>query len=247
MPASPLPPLSVLEARVLGVLVEKAHTVPDTYPLTLNALTAGCNQKSSRNPVLNASESDVLEAIERLRRHLLIIESSGGRVMRYAENIKRVLDLPSPSVALLAMLALRGPQTAAELRSNCERIHRFADASSVEGFLSEMAERVEGPLVELLVRQPGEREARWSHRLGATAAVKAQAVQHAEPAPGTEPIERPARLAEETENRGAESGGAGSAIDATEFGLRLARLEDEVAHLRSTVERLLEERGSGSP
>jgi len=247
MPASPLPPLSVLEARVLGVLVEKAHTVPDTYPLTLNALTAGCNQKSSRNPVLNASESDVLEAIERLRRHLLIIESSGGRVMRYAENIKRVLDLPSPSVALLAMLALRGPQTAAELRSNCERIHRFADASSVEGFLGEMAERVEGPLVELLVRQPGEREARWSHRLGAPAAVKAQAAQHVEPAPGTESIERLARLAEETENRSAEFRGATSAIDATEFGLRLARLEDEVARLRSTVERLLEERGSGSP
>lgn len=246
MPASPLPPLSVLEARVLGVLVEKAHTVPDTYPLTLNALTAGCNQKSSRNPVLNASESDVLEAIERLRRHLLIIESSGGRVMRYAENIKRVLGLPSPSVALLAMLALRGPQTAAELRSNCERIHRFADVSSVEGFLGEMAERPEGPLVELLVRRPGEREARWSHRLGATAAVNAQLAQHAEPAPGTEPIESLGRLAGETENRGAEFRGATSATDATELGLRLARLEDEVARLRSTVERLLEERGSGS-
>lgn len=244
MPASPLPPLSVLEARVLGVLVEKAHTVPDTYPLTLNALTAGCNQKSSRNPMLNASESDVLEAIERLRRHLLIIESSGGRVMRYAENIKRVLDLPSPSVALIAMLALRGPQTAAELRSNCERIHRFADVSSAEGFLGEMAERVEGALVELLVRQPGEREARWTHRLGAMAAVKAQAAQHAELAPGTEPSL--ARLAEEAENRGAEFRGTTCAIDAAELGLRLARLEDEVARLRSTVERLLEERGSTS-
>lgn len=242
MPASPLPPLSVLEARVLGVLVEKAQTVPDTYPLTLNALTAGCNQKSSRNPVLNASESDVLEAIERLRRHLLVIESSGGRVMRYSENVKRVLDLPSPSVALLAMLALRGPQTAAELRSNCERLHRFADASSVEGFLREMAEREEGPLVVLLPRQPGEREARWAHVLGgvpAVPAVQARRGPHAEPAYATEWLSTPAGVAE-----GIEEQGAGRAHDASELGRRLARLEDEVSRLRATVERLLEKRGA---
>src|SRR6266478_6427914 len=83
-----LPPLSLLEARVLGVLVEKQHTVPDTYPLTLNALTAGCNQKSSRDPVLNATDAEVQVAIDRLKSLALVVESSGGRVMRYAHNIE---------------------------------------------------------------------------------------------------------------------------------------------------------------
>src|SRR4249920_1512561 len=162
-PTATLPLLSLLEARVLGVLVEKQHTVPDTYPLTLNALTAGCNQKSSRDPVLNASDAETQVAVDRLRSLSLVVESSGGRVMRYAHNTERVLGVPSQAVALLATLMLRGTQTVRELRINSERLHRFADVSAVEGFLRELAERPEHPLVEELPRAPGERENRWTH------------------------------------------------------------------------------------
>ena len=156
--------LSLLEARILGVLLEKELTVPDIHPLSLNALTAGCNQKNNRNPVMNTSEVDVQAAIDRLRPLALVIESSGSRVMRYSQNIGRVLKVPSEAVALLAALWLRGPQTAAELRAATERLHRFADVSSVEGFLNQLAERSTesgGPLVRLLPRAPGAREPRW--------------------------------------------------------------------------------------
>jgi len=157
--------LSLLEARVLGVLVEKELTVPDTYPLSLNALTAGCNQKNNRDPVLQAGESEVQAAVDRLKPLMLVIESSGSRVMRYSQNVGRVLRVSSEAVALLAALWLRGPQTAAELRAATERLHRFADASSVEGFLNQLADRSEeagGPLVRLMARTPGSREPRWA-------------------------------------------------------------------------------------
>lgn len=159
------PELSLLEARILGVLVEKQHTVPDIYPLSLNALTAGCNQKTSRDPVLHATESEVQAGIDRLRGASLVVESSGGRVMRYAHNIERVLGLPSQAVALLAAMMLRGPQTVGELRINCDRLHRFADGSAVEGFLNELAQRSAGTLVVMLPRLPGARENRWMHVL----------------------------------------------------------------------------------
>ena len=160
------PPLSPLEARVLGVLIEKQRSVPDTYPLSLNALVAGSNQKTSRSPIMNASEAEVLEALDALKHRSLVLETSGGRVMRYAHNAERVLGLPSQSVALLATLALRGPQTAAELRSNSDRLHRFADVSAVEGFLHELAERTPA-LVAELPRSPGTRETRWIQLLTA--------------------------------------------------------------------------------
>ena len=107
-----LPVLSLLESRVVAVLLEKERTVPDSYPLTLNALVSGCNQKSSRDPVLNATETEVQAAIDSLKGMNLVIESSGGRVARYAHNTERVLELPPQSVAILAILVLRGPQTA---------------------------------------------------------------------------------------------------------------------------------------
>ena len=163
-----LRPLSLLETRVLGVLVEKQHTVPDSYPLSLNALTLSCNQKTARDPVLNASEAEVQDAVDALRVLSLVFESSGSRVARYEHNAGRVLALPSQSVALLAVLMLRGPQTASELRANCERLHRFADTSSVEAFLDELAARAAekgGPLALRLPRAPGAREPRWTHLL----------------------------------------------------------------------------------
>ncbi|HEX6708035.1 MAG TPA: YceH family protein [Albitalea sp.] len=160
--------LSLLEARVLGVLIEKAHTVPDSYPLSLNALVSGCNQKTARDPVINATEAEVQGAVDALKSLSLAFESSGSRVSRYEHNLGRSLSLPSQSVALLAVLMLRGPQTAAELRTNCERLHRFADVSSVEAFLTELAERPPekgGAMVLKLPRAPGSREARWAQLL----------------------------------------------------------------------------------
>lgn len=165
--------LSVLEARVLGVLVEKERTVPDAYPLSLNALSSGCNQKTSRNPVMTVADAQVLSAIDSLRGLSLVIESSGGRVMRYAQNVRRVLQVPAESVALLATLMLRGPQTAAELRANSERLCRFSDLSAVEGFLDELAGRSAGALVQELPRQAGSRENRWMHLLCGDAGLAA--------------------------------------------------------------------------
>ncbi len=178
-------PLAPLELRILGVLVEKQHTVPDSYPLSPGALVLGCNQKTARDPVMSVGEAEVLAALDDLKSLDLVIESSGNRVMRYEHNLARVLRVPSQSQALLAVLMLRGPQTAAELRVACDRLHRFADVSSVEGFLDELAARAGdrgGPLVTRLPRGPGARESRWAHLLGGP--VSAVPDPQALPAPG---------------------------------------------------------------
>ena len=202
--------LSLLETRVLGVLVEKQHTVPDTYPLTLLALTAGCNQKTSRDPILNASETEVQAALDHLKTMSFVVESSGGRVMRYAHNAERVLAIPSQSVALVATLMLRGPQTVGELRINCDRLHRFADTSAVEGFLNELAARPDGALAVELPRQPGTRETRWMHLMSGPPAVEI-------PVPTVERA-----VVDDTPS-------------AERIEARLARLEAEVAQLREAV------------
>jgi uncharacterized protein YceH (UPF0502 family) len=213
MNASSVLSLSPLEARVLGVLVEKQHTVPDTYPLSLNALVAGCNQKTSRDPVMEASDAEVQAALEGLRGRVLAIESSGGRVMRYSENARRVLGVPGESVALLATLILRGPQTAAELRANCERLHRFSDVSAVEGYLEELAARAAQPYVRLLPRQPGARESRWAHLLCGEPVLTG---------PGPEPDDRPDRP-------------PAAAGELEALRVRIERLEAEVAALREAL------------
>lgn len=159
--------LSFLEARVLGVLIEKEKTTPDSYPLTLNSLTLGCNQKTAREPVISVPDSEVQMALEELRGRVLVLETYGasGRVLRYAQNFGKVYGVPPASVALLAMLALRGAQTVSELRANCERLYRFDDSSSVEAYLQELAERSSGALVIQLPKQAGSREHRWAHLL----------------------------------------------------------------------------------
>jgi uncharacterized protein YceH (UPF0502 family) len=168
---STFPILSLLETRILGVLAEKQRTVPDSYPLTLNSLVSGCNQKSSRDPVIEATEAEVQAALDSLRFLSLIVETSGGRASRYGHNIEKVLHIPTQSSALLTLLMLRGPQTAGELRINCERLHKFADIASVESFLAELAERAAGGLVVELPRQPGSRENRWMHLLSGAPAI----------------------------------------------------------------------------
>ncbi|RQP22017.1 YceH family protein [Piscinibacter terrae] len=213
--------LSLLEARVLGVLVEKAHTVPDSYPLSLNSLVSGCNQKTARDPVLNATESEVQVAVDALKSLSLAFESSGSRVSRYEHNFGRAMGLPSQSVALLAVLMLRGPQTSAELRANCDRLHRFADVSSVEGFLTELVERSAekgGPLVVKLPRAPGAREARWGHLLCGAVEVSASAVS-------------------------ADSEDFVAASELASLKSRQAAMESEIGELRELVERLYAELG----
>ena len=156
--------LRPLEARVLGVLIEKQSTVPDTYPLSLNAIVAGCNQKTARSPVTEATEVEVLTAVDGLKALSLVFEGSSSRVVTFEHNTARALHVPSQAVVLLAVLMLRGPQTAAELRLNCERLYRFTDISSVEGFLDELANKAE-PMTVKLVRAPGARESRWAQLL----------------------------------------------------------------------------------
>jgi uncharacterized protein len=161
-------PLTLNEARVLGTLMEKARTVPDTYPMSLNGLVAGCNQKSSRDPVTQLSEAQVQEALDGLKARSLALASSGNRVARWEHNFQRAMLVPEQSAVLLGLLMLRGPQTAGELRIHSERWYRFADISSVEAFLDEMSARPDdrgGPLVVQLPRAAGMREARWAHLL----------------------------------------------------------------------------------
>lgn len=214
-------PLSLLEARVLGVLVEKAHTVPDSYPLSINSLTLGCNQKTARDPVINATESEVQVTVDALKSLSLVFESSGSRVTRYEHNMGRAMGLPSQSVALLAVLMLRGPQTASELRANCERLHRFADVSSVEAFLDELAARAAekgGPLALKLPRAPGSRESRWTHLLSGAVDVSAMPVA-------------------------ADAEDFVAATEVAALKAQQAALRAEVAQLRELVERLYTELG----
>jgi uncharacterized protein YceH (UPF0502 family) len=224
MTANALPVLSLLETRVLGVLVEKERTVPDTYPLTLNALVSGCNQKNSRDPVINAADAEVQSALDHLKSLTLAMESSGGRVMRYAHNTGRVLGLPPQSVALLATLFLRGPQTVGELRINADRLHKFSDISSVEAFLHELAERPGGALVRELARQAGSRESRWMHLLAGD--------------PPAEPATAPP---------GAPSGDAVTIGEIAALKANVGELQAELEALRATVSRLCAELGVDPP
>jgi hypothetical protein len=170
-------PLTLVEARVLGTLMEKARTVPDSYPMSLNSLVAGCNQKSSRDPLTNLTEAEVQEALDGLKRRSLAFASSGSRVARWEHNFQRAMVVPEQSAVLLGLLMLRGPQTAGELRINCERLHSFSDISAVQGFLDELAARPAGALVVELPRVPGSRENRWAHLLSGTPKVEAPAAE----------------------------------------------------------------------
>lgn len=208
----------------MGVLVEKQVTVPDTYPLSVNALVAGCNQKTARQPVIEATEAEVVAAIDGLKALSLVFEGPGSRVVKYEHNFGRVLGVPSQSVALLTVLMLRGPQTSAELRLSCERLHRFADISSVEGFLDELAEKTP-PMVVKLARAPGARESRWAHLLSG---------EPAQPMAGT---------------RAGFDADAGSGADSVTVGELAAlraeqtRLAREVETLKAQMQRMAQELG----
>jgi len=203
--------LTATQARILGVLIEKEKTTPDAYPLTLNSLTTGCNQKTSRDPVMNLDEAEVQAALDELRERELISDSYGasGRVIRYAHHFRKVYGVPGASVALLATLMLRGPQTVSELRSNADRLNHFVDASTVEGFLDELANWSNGALVIKLPKQPGSSAHRWAHLLCGEVSAEAFATRSEVPAGKLEALEE-----------------------------RVAQLENEIAELRAALARL---------
>jgi uncharacterized protein YceH (UPF0502 family) len=203
---------------VLGTLAEKQRTVPDSYPLTLNALVSGCNQKTSRDPVMEATEAEVQAIIDSLKRYSMVMETSGGRVARYAHNLERALQVSAESAALLTALFLRGAQTSGELRIGCERLHRFADIAAVERCLNELAARPAGAFVVELPRLPGARENRWAHTLSGTPTQEATAVAASAPADV--------------------SVGELAAVKAN-----VMRLETEVGELRTLVARICTELG----
>lgn len=208
--------LDLVEARVLGALVEKQLTTPDYYPLTLNGLTLACNQRSNRDPVVAFEEKVVARALESLREKQLARMVSGAemRVPRYYHLATERLGLSPPQVAVLAVLLLRGPQTVGELRGRSGRLYAFADLAEVEATLGGLAGRSDGALVVELPRQPGRKEPRFAHLLCGLPEIPVETV---------EPRVEPAVLAVRAENE------------------RLAQLEEEMDELRQALQALRQE------
>jgi uncharacterized protein YceH (UPF0502 family) len=208
--------LTPIEARVLGSLIEKEITTPEYYPLSLNALLAACNQKSSREPVMTVSEDEARTALRSLEDLELVSIDHGSRVQRYENSARTIFHLRRDETAILCLLLLRGPQTPGELRGRADRLHTFEDIGSVNSALARMsapAEQRSEPIVVQLARQPGMKEQRFAHMLGDPADLAAASAAASASAIGNEPSQ--GSLAE-----------------------RVARLELEVAELRSIVEHL---------
>jgi len=158
------PPLSAEEARVLGCLIEKESTTPETYPLTQNACVSAANQKTSRQPLMKLDPGRVGQALRQLEQRGLVRSDFGARATRYAHVVDQELSLTPAQRALLGLMLLRGPQTLAELLTRSDRLHRFDDVDEVRFNLERMAGR-EQPLVVLVPRGPGQREDRYAQTL----------------------------------------------------------------------------------
>jgi uncharacterized protein len=189
--------LNEVEARVVGVLIEKEITTPEYYPLSLNATLNACNQKSSREPVMELVESDVRTALFELDQMGLVRTIAESRATKFEHRVRDVLNLRRDEVAVVCLLLLRGPQTPAELRARTERMYAFDDNAAVMTTLERLAGREEA-LVQLMARQAGAREARWVHLLsGAVTEVSVAARGPRESAPvASEMVERMAELEE---------------------------------------------------
>lgn len=161
------PPLTEIEVRILGALLEKEVTTPDNYPLSLNALQAACNQTTNREPVLRLAEDAVVEGAVALRRRYLLrqIQPAGSRVTKYEHLLAQELRLDKRELAVLGVLMLRGPQTAGELYARTARLESFADLADLEGVLESLIARDPEPLVARLARRPGQKEVRYGHLL----------------------------------------------------------------------------------
>jgi len=207
--------LNPMEARALACLVEKAVTTPEYYPLTLSALTAACNQKSNRDPVMQVDEKDVVRALDSLREKKLAVSVAlaGSRVPKYRHTLPDLVALTPRQLAVLCELMLRGPQTAGELRTHAGRMFPLADTGEVQSVLNELAAREGGALVSKFSRRVGQREERYAHLL--CGALPAAADTQATP-----PALEPARLTVIAENE------------------RIAALENRMAALADELERL---------
>lgn len=162
-----MPPILTLhEQRVLGCLLEKEKQTPESYPLTLNSLKLACNQKTSREPVLELTEGEVSAALGLLKGKDLIFTRTDARASKYNHTLERVGALSSGQQAVITLLLLRGPQTAGELRGRSERMHEFKTPAEVDEALQDLANYAGGAWVKKLERRPGEKEARWTHLLG---------------------------------------------------------------------------------
>jgi uncharacterized protein YceH (UPF0502 family) len=200
--------LSEVEVRVLGCLIEKEMTTPEYYPLSLNALTNACNQKSNRDPVMALTEEDVVRALNRMRfNQLTVVSGESSRVAKYRHLLAEKMGLIPAELAVICELLVRGPQTSGELRTRCERMHSFPDPAAMEEVLNELMQR-ENPLIVRLPRQPGRKEARNAHLFSGMPDMTAE--DH-DLAP------EPARVRVMAENE------------------RIIKLEEELATLRSEV------------
>jgi len=200
--------LNEVEVRVLGCLIEKEMTTPEYYPLSLNALTNACNQKSNRDPVMTLGEEDVVRALNRMRfNQLTVVSGESSRVAKYRHLLAENMGLIPAELAVICELLVRGPQTVGELRTRCERMYPFSDLAAVEEVLKELAER-EHPLVVRLPRQPGRKEARNAHLFSGMPDMTAE--EH-------DVSPEPARVRVMAENE------------------RMSKIEEEVAALRSEV------------
>lgn len=208
-----LPVLDEQEIRVLGALMEKAKTTPEYYPMTINGLTAACNQKTSRKPVVQYDEQTVILTLDRLKRKGLAATVTGGssRVVKYKHNVALVYQLMPDALAIICMLLLRGPQTPGELNTNSGRLYEFDSLEEVQSVLEKLADQ-ELPFVKQLPRQAGQKEMRYIHLLG----------------DGTEPAEE---LAMETRSSRAES----------DVEKRLSIVEQELAELKEAFAKLMKE------
>ena len=209
--------LSAFEARVLGVLAEKAFLTPDVYPLSLNAVVNACNQLSNREPVMSLGEETVEASLTRLQQNNLAqtYYPAGSRVAKYQHRVAEVFSLDDAKLSLLTLLLLRGPQTCGELRQRTARMYPFASVESVERSLEELATN-EPPLAMQLPRAPGTKESRWAHLLSGAMAIERQEIA-----------------------AGMHVGGGGVVDGAGDD--RVANLEAEVASLRREVTWLTEE------
>ena len=205
-------PLTPVEARVLGCLIEKEMTTPEYYPLTLNSLTTACNQKSNRDPVMQIDEKDVVRALDEMRYKKLAwqVTSSGNRVPKFKHALRDASPMPPQELAILAELMVRGPQTAAELRLHAARMTPFTSVDQAQTALQELTQRPDHPLVTRLPRVPGQREERYAHLLCGAPAM---------------PQEKPSPIAP-------------AQPEAPARDERLAALEKEVAALRAELENL---------
>lgn len=211
MSSSELPQLSAIELRVLGSLIEKSKTTPEYYPMSVNALTAACNQKSSRFPVTAYTEDEVMQALQSLKGLSLVATAVGGgsRTVKYKHNFGTVYDVTDAAIAVLCLLMLRGPLTAGEINSTSGRLHTFADIASVHETLDAL--RKGTPVfVKELARKSGQKENRFSHLLGDTSEAEHEDTALAPANPASSALEE-----------------------------RVTKLEEELAQLKSVLKDLL--------